>query len=107
KGGTGATTLATNLAGALQREDKRVLLVDLDRQLGDVLVFLDMAGRYTIPDVLQNIHRLDRELFLSSLARHSPGVYVLPQPDYLEGTANVGAPPLLTPPQLIARHFHH
>src|SRR5262249_44859558 len=36
KGGMGATALATNLAGELLTGGKRVALVDLDLQLGDV-----------------------------------------------------------------------
>src|SRR5204862_4593945 len=40
RGGVGATSLATNLAGALQRRGERVCLLDLDLHLGDVLSFL-------------------------------------------------------------------
>jgi pilus assembly protein CpaE len=45
KGGSGATTIAINLAGALMsangEEPARVLVLDLNLELGDVLVFLD------------------------------------------------------------------
>src|SRR5215467_15640817 len=43
-GGVGATAIATNLAGAMQRRSLRVCLVDLDLYLGDVLAFLDIPG---------------------------------------------------------------
>jgi len=106
KGGLGATTLAANLAGTLALEpDARVVLVDLDLQLGDVLVFLDAASRYTIADVLHNQRRLDRELLSSSLVRHSSGTYLLAQSDHLEEADKV------TPAQIpallgfLSRHF--
>src|SRR4051812_33405914 len=48
KGGVGATAIAVNLAGSMQRRSLRVVLVDLDLHLGDVLSFLDVAGTYSI-----------------------------------------------------------
>ena len=39
KGGTGRTTIATNLAIALHSEDNKVALVDGNLQFGDVAVF--------------------------------------------------------------------
>jgi pilus assembly protein CpaE len=107
KGGLGATTLATNLAGALQEGGRKVVVVDLDVQLGDVLVFLDSASRYTIADVLQNVKRLDHELLHSSLCRHASGIYVLSQSDHLEDADKVEPSqiaPLLT---FLARHFDY
>jgi pilus assembly protein CpaE len=80
KGGMGATTLATQLAGAFHRRGgKRVCLVDLDLELGDVLSFLDLPGKYSLADVAANARRLDRELLDSSVPRHSSGVWVLSQ----------------------------
>ena len=107
KGGLGATTLAVNLAGTLADGDKRVVLVDLDLQLGDVLVFLDAASRYTIADVLHNLRRLDRELLVSSLARHGSGTYVLAQSDHLEDADKVTAAQVPTLLTFLARHFDY
>lgn len=107
KGGLGATTLAVNLAGMLADGGKRVVLVDLDLQLGDVLVFLDAASRYTIADVLHNLKRLDRELLVSSLTRHPSGAYVLAQSDHLEDADKVTAPQLTTLLGFLARHFDY
>ena len=50
KGGVGCTTIATNLAGALQMAGSRVCIIDLDFHLGDVLSFMDVAGNYSITD---------------------------------------------------------
>jgi pilus assembly protein CpaE len=84
KGGMGATTLATNLAGALHRQDKRVCLVDLDLELGDVLSFLDVRGSYSLADVAANTRRLDRNLLDQSLPRHASGVWVLSQAEKVD-----------------------
>ncbi|HET9681239.1 MAG TPA: P-loop NTPase, partial [Candidatus Limnocylindrales bacterium] len=48
KGGMGGTTIAINLAGALHRQGRRVCIVDLGVELGDVLSFLDVKGTYSI-----------------------------------------------------------
>jgi pilus assembly protein CpaE len=105
KGGVGATTLATNLAAALVSPSHRVLLIDFDRQANDVLVFLDMAPRQSIAEVVKNLRRFDRELLLASLARHGSGMYVLAQADSLEEGDTVGAADVTALLQLAARHF--
>jgi pilus assembly protein CpaE len=107
KGGLGATTLAANLAGALGTGGKRAVLVDLDLQLGDVLVFLDAASRYTIADVLQNMKRLDRELLTSSLSRHASGIYLLAQSDHLEDADSITPAQIGTLLTFLARHFDY
>ncbi len=80
KGGSGATTVATNLAGALRRGaggERPTVLVDLDVQMGDAMVFLDLAGGYGWTDLLGNLERLDDELLERSLLRHGSGVRVV------------------------------
>jgi pilus assembly protein CpaE len=89
KGGVGATTIATNLAGALQRKGLRVCLVDLDLHLGDVVSFMDIAGNYSISDVLSNLARLDRDLLETSITKHSSGVAVLAQNGKMEESDHI------------------
>ena len=84
KGGVGATAIAVNLAGAMARRSLRVCLVDLDLYLGDVLSFLDVAGTYSISDVLANMSRLDRDLLASSVTKHRSGINVLAQSSKVE-----------------------
>jgi len=91
KGGVGATTIATNLAGALQRKGLRVCLVDLDLHLGDVTSFMDIASTYSISEVLSNLARLDRDLLETSITKHSSGVAVLAQSGQTEGSDVVPA----------------
>ena len=91
KGGVGATAIATNLAGAMQRRSLRVCLVDLDLYLGDVLAFLDIPGSYSITDVLANMSRLDRDLLASSVTKHRSGVNVLAQSSKVEEAEQIRA----------------
>jgi pilus assembly protein CpaE len=81
KGGTGVTTLATNLAISLHRlTGKGTLLLDLTPALGTAAVAMGVQPRYTYLDVIQNFHRIDEELFKSFLESHESGVYVLASP---------------------------
>jgi pilus assembly protein CpaE len=107
KGGIGSTTLAVNLAGALLEGDKRVVLVDLNLQLGDVLVFLDCSGGYSIADLLKNMDRLDRDLLMASLAKHRSGVHVLAQTDNLEEADRIQPGQLSQLLHFLARHFDY
>jgi len=81
KGGTGVTTLATNLAVAMRRlTQKRVLLLDLSSSMGTAAPALGLVPRYTYLDVIQNFHRVDEDLFRSFLEHHDSGVYLLASP---------------------------
>lgn len=78
KGGVGTTTLATNLAVALQsKTGKRVTLVDASVLGGTLEVLLNLAPRHTIADLLPRLDDLDSELLSSVLAQHSSGIRVL------------------------------
>lgn len=56
KGGVGRTLLATNLALALRdRTRKKVCLVDLDLQFGDVAIMLNLKPQHTIAGLAREI----------------------------------------------------
>jgi pilus assembly protein CpaE len=105
KGGTGATTVAVNLAGALASMQRRVVLVDLDLELGDVPVFLDIRPSYTLVDVLGNMSRLDKELLARTLPRHSSSVQVLSQADRMEEGEQVKPPAVTTVLRFLRQHY--
>jgi pilus assembly protein CpaE len=76
KGGSGATTVAVNLALALQSIHSSTALVDL-APLGHCALHLNLKPAFTISDAIANLHRLDASLLDSFMARHENGLQVL------------------------------
>ena len=76
KGGSGATTVAVNLALALQSLQHSIALVDL-APLGHCALHLNLKPSFTVTDAVTNLHRLDSSLLDSFMARHSGGLQVL------------------------------
>ena len=84
KGGSGCTTISTNLAVMLNRlTGKRTLLVDLDLELGEVALLLGLQPRYNFLDLVQNFHRMDAGLLASYVEEHGSGVHLLSAPLHL------------------------
>jgi pilus assembly protein CpaE len=82
KGGSGVTTLATNFAVALTKESAaKVVLVDLDLQLGDVALELGLTPKFSVVDALKGGGRLDSAFMSTLIAKHSSGLSVLAGPD--------------------------
>ena len=81
KGGTGCTTLATNLAISLYNDDTTVLLVDGNLQFGDVAVFLNEQSKYSVVDLATRADELDADVVENITVKHSQsGVKVLAAP---------------------------
>jgi pilus assembly protein CpaE len=76
KGGSGATTVAVNLALALQSAHGNVALVDL-APLGHAALHLNLKPPFTVADAIRNLHRMDSSLLESFMMRHSCGLQLL------------------------------
>jgi len=76
KGGCGATTVAVNLALALETIHHSTALVDL-APIGHCALHLNLKPAFTVSDAITNLHRLDSSLLDSFMARHERGLQVL------------------------------
>jgi pilus assembly protein CpaE len=82
KGGVGVTTIALNFALALTKEcGARVVVVDMDFQLGEVASGLGMTTTFSVVDAFASAARLDREFLATLLIRHTSGLAVLGAPE--------------------------
>ena len=82
KGGSGATFLATNLGYQLALADKRVLLIDLNLQFGDAVLYVhDRRPPTNLADIARGIQRLDASLLAASLVHVRPNFGVLAAPE--------------------------
>ena len=87
KGGTGCSTIATNLALALNNGDTRAAVVDGDLQFGDISVLLNLQPNRTISDLISHIDALDMDFLADVMLTHPSGVKALlapPRPDIAE-----------------------
>jgi len=76
KGGNGATTVAVNLALALQSASGQTALVDL-APLGHAALHMNVKPVFTVADATRNLHRMDASLLESFMTRHSGGLQLL------------------------------
>jgi pilus assembly protein CpaE len=88
KGGVGTTTIAVNLAVALQGPESKAVIVDGNLQYGDVAVFHNEQPRNTILDLTPRANELDPEIIEEVLIVHEKsGVHILaapPRPEMAE-----------------------
>ena len=83
-GGTGATTLAVNLAWELATLDKKdpmkVCLLDFDLQMGAVSTYLDLPRREAIFELLTDTAHMDAETFAQALLPFNDRLQVFTAP---------------------------
>jgi len=91
KGGTGKTTLAIGVAASLAKAGKRVMLVDLDLQFGDVSMALDLDTKNSIVDLVQDRGGITIENINGFAVEHSTGMSVLCAPKSSEFAEFVSA----------------
>ena len=83
-GGSGATTLAVNLAWELATIEKndgpRVCLIDLDLQFGSIATYLDLPRRDAVYELLSDTESMDDDAFMQALLTYNGRLQVLTAP---------------------------
>ncbi len=80
KGGLGRTSLAVNLATKLAQQRKKVALIDLDLQFGDVASYLDIEPKETVAELMQENNLNGIDAVRTYMSVHPSGVHVLCAP---------------------------
>jgi pilus assembly protein CpaE len=88
-GGTGASTLAANIATVLAKDEQKSALIDLKPGRGDLASLLDLKPQFTIADLCSNAQRLDRTMLERMLVRHASGVHLLGSPQKFQDIRQV------------------
>lgn len=84
-GGAGTTSIACNLALEIGNlVDRDCALVDLDLQFGDVALNFDSDPRYTIYDLADSAHELDKTALASTMTVLPCKVAFLARPETIE-----------------------
>src|SRR5215210_627696 len=88
KGGTGTTFIATNLAASLRAP---TVLLDLNLQAGDLGLFLGVEPKFSIADLVENLHRADDQLLRSYLTPHTANLSLLAAPREADSADDIEA----------------
>ncbi len=88
KGGVGKTTIALNLAVDMAKKSrKRIALVDLDLQFGDVALMANIEPEMTIADIMEETASIDTSTINGLMTEYMSNLMVLaspPSPEYAE-----------------------
>lgn len=109
-GGCGTTTVITHVAQALGRaldDGKRICVVDLDLQSGDVASFVGQNPRITVADLLAAGERLDAEFLRSAVTDSNKGFSLIAAPDVITPLESVDTDSLLRLLTLVRREFDY
>ena len=83
-GGSGSTTVATNIAAAVASTGQPACIIDLDLQLGSVLTMLGIESHCPMSKVLVDMETYEWQMLAPLLARHHTGLCVLSQVGHIE-----------------------
>ncbi len=105
KGGTGKTTVATNVAVALARRlPNQVLLLDLDTQFGDCAPALSLQPEHSLADVIGSSAQ-ERSALKVFLTTHPSSLAVLAPPDDLALAEEIGGDDLKRSLSVLVEEF--
>ncbi|MBI5928053.1 MAG: response regulator [Chloroflexi bacterium] len=107
QGGSGATTLAVNIAGCLLSQQDRTVLVDGNLQFGDAAVHLDVRTERNIINLVQASGDLDSDLIENVLMTHGSGLRILAAPRGPEEASEVHSEHILQIVQTLANQFRY
>jgi pilus assembly protein CpaE len=105
KGGNGATTVAVNLALALQSSYGQTALVDL-APLGHAALHMNLKPVFNVADATLNLHRMDASLLESFMTRHSGGLQLLAGAN-LPATADPSTADFVRLFDMLVTHFRY
>ena len=106
-GGSGASTLAVNLATVLARDNQQCALLDLKPGRGDLAALLDLKPAFHLADLCVNVYRLDQAMFEKALVHHDSGVQLLASPQVFGDTRLVSVAGVSQVLALARRLFNH
>ncbi len=111
KGGTGVSTIATNLAFCLAEAEgnsgKKVLLLDLANQSNHCAMFLNLDMTLNIHTVCKNLHKMESAYLTSICAWASNNLAVIGSDTGLEGVQPIEYNPLKQAFELLSESFHY
>ncbi len=108
KGGSGSTTVATNLAIQIHRlTGQKTVVVDLDLELGEIALFMGIEPRFNFVDLARNFHRMDAGLLASFIECHDTGVHVLSAPYQPEKAETVTGDQIRQILLFLKQHYEH
>lgn len=110
-GGTGATTLAVNLAWELACVEKakppQVCLLDFSLQFGSVATFLDLPRRDVVFEMWSDTERLDEDVFRQALVSFEDRLRVLTGPTDILPLDMISSDDVNRVLELARRHFDY
>ncbi|HJR53704.1 MAG TPA: hypothetical protein VJ982_08300 [Gemmatimonadota bacterium] len=108
KGGSGSTTVATNLAIQIHRlTGQKTVVVDLDLELGEIALFMGIEPRFNFVDLARNFHRMDAGLLASFIECHDTGVHVLSAPYQPEKAESITGDQIRQILLFLKQHYEH
>lgn len=107
KGGIGKTTLAVNIAVQLATAKKKVVLLDLNTQFGDVTLFLGLDVHNTIAELLEEQGTPTIDVVEDYLTVHQSGVKVLASPKSPEYAESISGKKVQTIVNVLQNYYDY